>query len=461
MLKAGFSEVNITPELGLPMAGMLEPVRARGVQWPLMGRIAVFDDGEHRAAIVCLDLLSLMAWTVAELREAMTTGTELEPTEVMVCCSHTHRGPYTRQMVDEDPNFAYLDFLRERLVQGMAKALAARRPARLKVGHIDAPGWTHNRRPVYLSDMGEQVGTQGPQWVKHFVRMEGPADYELKILLAEGQAGGVLGGLVNFASHTTVMGGEPVFSADYPGPLTEALAERHGGVFGFLQGATGNQWTVDMAREGTTRGRGPEHARRMGIALADKADAALTEGSYLANPQVRMARAVVPIPQRRPTREQIELARWYLEEAKPGVDEKAFTRRIYGHDYTFYRHSAAVQKWFCREMIGMWEWQRRVGTRELTEDVEVQAIRVGEMAFVGFASEYFAEFGLKIKRESPFNETFVVELANGWHGYVPTREAFAHGGYETRFAYQSRLVPGAGDRLCDTALKLLGELAQG
>jgi hypothetical protein len=45
--------------------------------------------------------------------------------------------------------------------------------------------------------------------------------------------------LVNFACHATVMGGEPVYSADYAGPLTEALARHFGGTFAFLQGAAG------------------------------------------------------------------------------------------------------------------------------------------------------------------------------------------------------------------------------
>jgi len=54
----------------------------------------------------------------------------------------------------------------------------------------------------------------------------------------------------------------------------------------------------------------------------------------------------------------------------------------------------------------------------------------------------------------------VVELANGWHGYVPTREAFAHGGYEARLGYQSRLVPEAGNLMCETALRLLTRLAE-
>jgi hypothetical protein len=172
-----------------------------------------------------------------------------------------------------------------------------------------------------------------------------------------------------------------------------------------------------------------------------------------------MLKKVLRIPQRRPTQEQLDLARWYLEKAPANIDQLEFTRRIYQHDFTFYNNDPIIQEWFAREIISLWEWQRRLGARELIEEVEIQAFRVGELALVGFPVEYFTEFGLKIKAASPFPHTFVVELANGWHGYVPTREAFGHGGYETRLAYTSRLDPDAGDLMYEAALDLLKQLS--
>ena len=464
MLRVGLAEVDITPAPGLPMAGMVHPPRAEGVQWPLMGRVIVFDDGIHRAAIVTLDLLCLLPSTVAELRQALTAGTGVAPTDCMITCNHTHRAPYTAALMDEDPDFAYLDFVRERIAAAFGAAWAARALARLKAGAAQAPGWTFNRRALYQTDMGEQVGTQGPEWIEPFLRREGPEDDELSALVAEGADGRIAGGLVNFACHATVMGGEPVYSADYSGALTEKLAQAHPGVFGFLQGCAGNLWSYDMSAPAPVFRNGPERTRRMADALAARAEEALAAGRCLADAQatVRVAHEVPRIPQRRPTREQVTLAEWYLEDAprdavtgKRVVDQAEFTRRFYGHPFTFYANSEDVQEWFMRETIGMWEWQRRAGSRELTEDVEIQVIAVGDVAFVGYPAEYFTEFGLRTKAGSPFGRTFVAELANGWHGYVPTAEAFAHGGYEPRLGYQSRLVPEVGDLMLSTALDLL------
>ena len=49
----------------------------------------------------------------------------------------------------------------------------------------------------------------------------------------------------------------------------------------------------------------------------------------------------------------------------------------------------------------------------------------------------------------------MVACANGMLGYVPTREAFAHGGYETTFGPPSRMAPEAGDLLADALVRLI------
>ena len=103
----------------------------------------------------------------------------------------------------------------------------------------------------------------------------------------------------------------------------------------------------------------------------------------------------------------------------------------------------------------MWEWQRRVALREPADEVEILAIRLGGLALAGFPSEIFSEFGERVKQQSPFAHTMVVEQANGWHGYVPPVDAFPRGGYETSLAYQSHLIPEAGDEMSAAALELL------
>jgi neutral ceramidase len=472
MLKVGLSEIDITPAPGLPRAGMPYPQKGQGTAWPLMGRVFIFDDGACQAAIITLDLLLLSPQTVAELRQAITPGTNLPPENVMITCTHTHWGPHTVAIMDEDADYDYLDLLRIRLVEATAKAWSTRQPARLRVAKTEAPGWAFNRRPIYQTSHGEQVGTQGPHWIPEFLRMEGPDDPELQVLLVENLSGQSLGGLVNFTCHTTVGPDEPFYSADYPGPLTERLSQNLGGIFGFIQGCAGNIWQMNLSqlREPLYQENGSEHTRKMGEALADKAQEALALSHQVAEGRVRVQHKTLKIAQRRPTHEQIELAKWFLEKRPAQMNLQEYLYKIYGHDYTFFtdwagQDNPSVQggilwqeDWFARGLIGLWEWQRRAGGREQIEGVEVQAIAVGDVAFVGYPAEYFVEYGLRTKAGSPFPNTFVSELANGWHGYVPTPQAYQHGGYETRLGDANRLAEEAGDRLCGAGLELLNAL---
>ena len=167
MLKIGFSVASITPEPGLRMSGMLNPPKAEGARWPLCARTVVFDDGVQKAAVVSVDILVLMPSTVAEFRQAVASATGLAPQDVMISCTHTHRAPYTAALMDEDPDFAFIDFMRQQIVLGVTAALANRRPARLKAGAVDAPGWTFN--PI-----GRAGGHPGPGMDRYFRAPRGP-----------------------------------------------------------------------------------------------------------------------------------------------------------------------------------------------------------------------------------------------------------------------------------------------
>ena len=459
MLRMGFGRVDTTPAVALRMAGTPPWPRAAGVNGPLRGRVALADDGTTRVAIVCLDLMVIPAAEAAVLRARLAARGGLDPEAVLVACSHTHGAPFTflGRGAEEPDVFGYLDDLAAGLEGAMAAAVADLRPVELVAGRRPATGWAFNRRPIYADG---EVATHGPTWGEGFVGMEDAPDEELQVLVAREPGGAVVGGLVGFACHPTVMMGQPVYSADYPGVLADELEARHGGTFGFLLGASGDTANPDPADREPDRRVGWEHAVAMGRALADRADEALAAGHPVAAGRVGFASSRLRIPQRRPSPEQVELARWYLEEAPADLNEHAFTRRLSGHEYTFYDMPPRANERHARELLGMWEWQRRAGMRELGDDVEVQAVRLGDVAVVAYPVELFTAFGRRLKAVSPFADTFVATLANGWHGYAPTVDAFARGGYETFLAYQSRLVPEAGELMTEAALGLLARLAE-
>lgn len=103
---------------------------------------------------------------------------------------------------------------------------------------------------------------------------------------------------------------------------------------------------------------------------------------------------------------------------------------------------------------GMSRLVKRIEQRKV-QPAEVQVLSVGNLALASIPAEYFVQHGLRIKLESWPRRALVVGHANGMVGYVPTKEAFERGGYETTFALSSRLAPEAGDILADAAIGLI------
>lgn len=75
----------------------------------------------------------------------------------------------------------------------------------------------------------------------------------------------------------------------------------------------------------------------------------------------------------------------------------------------------------------------------------LQGMAIHNFAFVTFPGEVYVEFGLEVKKLSPYQNTMVIGLANSQAGYIPKKEAFSQGGYEVQTAWTSQLVHNAGD----------------
>ncbi|HAH86921.1 MAG TPA: hypothetical protein DCL60_06070 [Armatimonadetes bacterium] len=70
------------------------------------------------------------------------------------------------------------------------------------------------------------------------------------------------------------------------------------------------------------------------------------------------------------------------------------------------------------------------GLQDQDVTVDQTCFAIGDTAFISIPGELFTEIGMRIKAESPFAHTYLLGLANGHVGYIPTRVAIHLGGYE-------------------------------
>ena len=102
----------------------------------------------------------------------------------------------------------------------------------------------------------------------------------------------------------------------------------------------------------------------------------------------------------------------------------------------------------------------------IPNSLEVMVTRIGGVAFVGLPGEVFCEFGMEIKKASPFENTLVMGLTNDNRDYFPTKISFTQGpegftpmitGYETTPG-STLYEPGSGEKLAESAIRQLEKL---
>jgi hypothetical protein len=88
--------------------------------------------------------------------------------------------------------------------------------------------------------------------------------------------------------------------------------------------------------------------------------------------------------------------------------------------------------------------------------VPLQVLRIGDVCIGTMPTEVFCEIGLEFRKRSPVQPAFLVSLAHGYFGYLPTPRQHALGGYETWLG-TSRLEPQASDKMLNALLEMAAE----
>ena len=82
------------------------------------------------------------------------------------------------------------------------------------------------------------------------------------------------------------------------------------------------------------------------------------------------------------------------------------------------------------------------GKKQSSVAVNLQAIRLGDVAIASAAGETLSELGLRVKAASPFADTRFLGYSNGCVGYIPNAECYPAEGWSP---WETYLVP---DMLC-------------
>jgi hypothetical protein len=345
----------------------------------------------------------------------------------MVAATHNHAGPAVTHAGDVPKDAAYADWLVSKVVEAFGRALDGLDEAEMGWGRCFEWNVAHNRRVVMRDGT---VRTHGTFADPNALCLEGPVDPELAVIAVRSTRGELRGLIVNFACHPTHYGGDTILSAGFPGALAQEMkrcangsAPGNGPVTLFLNGACGNLHTTDPRT-----GANPSQ-EQVGQALTRDVAGVLHGIQYERDVRLGAASRVVKLPYRVVTEDEVKgRSRGAQRFIDPAIYERAIPALV-----------------------------RTIQERK-THRAEIQVLALGATAIVSVPGEYFCEFGLWIKERAYPVRALVATNANGRVGYIPTREAFLHGGYETTFGPASMLAPEAGELIAATAVELIKSL---
>ncbi len=428
---AGAARTDITPAGSVWMDGMLRDHPSQGVHDPLHARCLVLSaTGEvsEAVAVVVLDVCALSTDDNQAMRRRVAERTGLPAERVILAATHTHSGPAAKGFFN-DKEVVWVEQLAEAVVAVVTEALAGRTAVAVGCGSGTETTISHYRR--LLAKDGHVIMNWEPYTEDEVVGPLGVIDPEVGVLIAvrADQSGQVVGTLFNHAGHPNVMSGDNLLlSAEYPGLACRLVEEFFG--FGVAIFANGAQGTMDI--DGL-RDRDWAGMDRVGHALAEAVKAVEPSLDYRSPLPLAVARRAYDVPARQITDDEWSWAQRIL--AETGGKVQALADGV-GDDYlaVLYRDLRARQD---HPIV-----------------IEQTCVAIGETALLTFPGELYTEIGQEVKRRSPFKQTWIIGLANGHIGYVPTRVAITEGGY----AEDTRGVDAAAaDLIINHSLALLAE----
>ena len=381
--RAACVKVDITPDTPQWLHGY-GPRQSTGVHDRIYHRIAALDDGSKTFFFVSTDICTIEPPFYQAFCKKLEKETGIRPEQIWWSTTHTHSAPhvgpqYLSQLFGGTlgdrfsikPDTAYWKWVTEVLLDGIKEARSRLEPARLGIGNGTAHANVNRRE---RKEDGRIVLGVNPA---------GPVDRQIGLLRLERPDGTPIGLIANYAIHGTALDGDnTLISGDVPGFVAEYVERKVGAPMLFINGAEGN--VAPLYSVG-----------------ADINNAHLKEYDALLGNRVMAANGAIT-----DTTGKVKLS-----VGKTLIE----TPRKMGLGWP--------------DALGNYARVSAAGSPQVR--VPVYSLTINHDTVLWAAPlELFSEIAMHIRAASPFTNTFYCGLTNGSLMYLPTKAAFAEGGYE-------------------------------
>jgi len=419
-LRVGAAAVDLEADDSMVIAGGITAGKATGQEGKLRATAVVLEQAPFgRLAIVANDVLMLRREHLDPVVAEIERTTRIAAPHILINCTHTHHAPSTMKLHDYGLDDRFTQQVQRAIVQAVRSAVSnlSSGPCTFQffLGQETSVG--QNSRQLLADGSIYWVGPR-----TNFVRATGPFDPDLPVFAFRDASDKLLAVIFNHSTHTIGTRQAGRRSPSFYGLAAQELEAEMGGVFCFLEGASGSTHNLTLT--------GDEATKRIKNTLLD----AFTQLSTR------------PVEKLAAVKRSLKFKVRMFDDAAEDAAITAYCRKYTGAG--------------ADTIIRVFRNMRAELAAERGHEREtwVQAMRIGDVAIVGVPAEYFTQLGLDIKNRSPFRYTYIAELANDWIGYLPNLEGHKLGGYQVWTGFHSYAEPGTGERIADQAVALLREL---
>lgn len=442
LYRVGYARVDITPREAVPLAGFGNTSKrmSRCVRDPLYAScFAITDANDTTLILMSMDLQRGGPRETAVVREYCLNTFGIPGEQVMVAGTHTHAGP--DQFNENEPSIhRYRQMLDLKLPACVAMAMADRKAAAMYMGDVETDRmnfvrhYCHTTAEGEVKYFGDCFGTPVYDGTTRHATQADPTLHIVKFV-REGCKDLVL---VNFRAHGILCSGSKKYdvSADWIGGLRSAFEQKTDCLFTYFQGAAGNQNPKSrLVQENIT-----EDCVAYGNLLADQVLQGMKDMRPVEPEPIRTTRTMLVAQVNKPAPELLEVCRQVQKVWKETNDFKQSVAAGAAIGIRSpYQAGAIISK----------------SSMEDTNEIELNAITLGELALVTAPNELFDTISAYVEEHAPQAKVLTLGYCNGMLGYIPSQFGFEYTCYESDCC---RFHPGIGETIRDTFLEMLNEL---
>ena len=438
-LQVGYGRADITPTANTPLGGYGNATQrlSNGFLDPLYVTCMAFtDSADNTVLLFTQDLLGTNSRYTKEAREAISAATGISGEYIHFASTHTHSSPSTS--ADHPAIATFKTLYMQQVVKAAQAALADRADATLYFGSTMVDGMNFIRH--YKLDNGTYAGSNFGDFtsgkIVDHAEANDPQMQILKIDRADETKKDIL--VMNWQAHPCFTDGGGTgtdLSADFIGTARAYVESQTGCHFAYFTGAAGNHNATSRIESEKHNLSYSEYGQKLGQAMID----ALGSLTQAESGNIKTAQQSFTAEHNQEDLDKIEQAREVMNIAAT-VSATEATKRAKELGLSSRFHASSIIS-------------RAKNGDPIT--IELNAVSIGNFAFIAAPYEMFAANGRYIKENSPAGLTFIISCANQSNGYIPSKEAYVYGCYES---HTSDFAPGTGEKAQDAFIELLNSL---